>query len=989
MKKFFLCIVWLATSISILAQSEIKITTSLEYNDSFTMYPASTSKNDTIRIDWGDGTIKTYNIDPEASTFFKKVTGAVKGDTIRILSKLIELDINSASVTSLTILDQPLLKLLNASSNALTSDNILMDGAPYLKNVTLSKNQLTTLDMRPFTNLEFFTASENSSLSTVLFAEGSTSLKNITMNECDISHFYPINLPQLNSLSISKGSLMELEIADFYPALTSLDVSGNLIQTIDVSKCPQLFTLNVSNNQLTEINVSQNIELARLYCSDNKLTHLNLLHNTKINDLGCNNNDLNELHVSHLSKLQTLSCSGNNLQSLNLYNNFYLSRLYCTDNQLMFLDFAGNPNMDYIDCRNNPNMTPCSLNYMFSTLLARNRDAYYANLLIEGSNGETSDTDLVNSAEMKWKTDVEGDGTAVCDSVVLNIQPAQNGTYKLMQSSLYGKDYKEIGTKAMAGTPIKVMAEPAENFAFKSVTVDGKEFADSLFVVSKEATVAINFTSTLIPYITLTTTKGTPLTFALSTDEAETEITIDWGDGMEQVYSPGTQKAFIDGIATGEHVLIKGEVVAADFASYPGMGDAWDNQLKGIDVSHNSLIRELSTYMNPIQTLDISSCKELTYLDCAYSQLAELNVQNNSKLEQLICYGNKLTSLDVKNNKSLVNLNAKINTFTSIDLSQNSLLQEIDLQGNQLSTLDVTNLPALESLSLNNNLLTSLDVSQNKELKELGISGNAITELDLSQNQELIKLQCADNHLKRLDLSRQKLIYYINCEGNNFSACTLNDLYYSLPQYPTLDEPLKSFALWVKGNNEETANDAEHAESLIAKGKGWTINYEGDGSGCSQSYVTVLPVENGTVRLLDSHNREVVSGSKVEKNSMLTVEATPDEGYCVKNMKANGKDIVNAGFSITRYTEVAVNFELKTGIDSQENATFSIYGDKDVIWIDSPQEAILMVYTTNGSLVGKYSVSDKTSIPLPPGTYIVNVMQADGTMGARQALVVY
>lgn len=110
--------------------------------------------------------------------------------------------------------------------------------------------------MRPFTNLEFFTASENSSLSTVLFAEGSTSLKNITMNECDISHFYPINLPQLNSLSISKGSLMELEIADFYPSLTSLDVSGNLIQTIDVSKCPQLFTLNVSNNQLTEINVS-------------------------------------------------------------------------------------------------------------------------------------------------------------------------------------------------------------------------------------------------------------------------------------------------------------------------------------------------------------------------------------------------------------------------------------------------------------------------------------------------------------------------------------------------------------------------------------------------------------------------------------------------------------------------------------------------------------------------------------------------------------
>lgn len=990
MRKIYLLVVLLAVSINLVAQqSEIKITTSKEYNDSFTMYPKSTSKEDTILVDWGDGEVKSYNIDPNAAGYFAKVNGTIKGDTIRIKSKLVKLDVASSSVTSLTLVDQPLLELLDVSSNELTSDNIILDGASGLKNVNLSKNQLTILDMSSFTSLEYFSASENETLSTVLFADGCATLKQISMSKCDISHFYPISLPALTSLNLSEGSLMELELADHYPSLTSLDVSSNYIETIDVSKCLKLSTLNVSGNQLAEINVSQNPELAKLYCSDNNLTRLNLLHNPLVNDLSCDNNGLSELRVGHLAKLQSLSCGGNKLQNLNLSNNFYLTRLVCKDNQLSFLDFAGNPKMDYIDCRNNASMTPCALNYMFSTLLARDRDAYSANLLIAGSNGETSDTEEVNSAEMKWKTDVEGDGTAVCDSVVLNLNPAQNGTYKLMQPSKFGKEYKEIGTKAMSGTPVKVVAEPAADFAFKSVTVDGKEIADTLFVVSKEATIAVNFSSTRVPYIALTADKGTPLTFALSAAEAETAISVDWGDGMEQTYTIGTKDTFIDGTATGEQVLIKGEVVAADFASYPGMGDAWDNQLKGIDVSHNPHLVWLSTYMNPIQTLDVSACTALVYLDCAYSELAELNIQSNPKLEQLICYGNKLTSLDVTNCKQLVNLNAKVNELTSIDLTQNVLLEEIDLQGNQLEKVDISGLQFLQSLSLNNNRLTALDVSKNEALKGLGVSGNALTKLDLNQNLQLMELQCADNQLEGLDLSAQKLIYYVNCEGNKFSACTLNDLYYSLPQYPTLDEPLKSFALWVKGSNAETANDAEHAESLIAKGKGWTINYEGDGSGCNEAYVTILPAENGEVRLFDSQKKEVASGSKVEKNTVLTVEATPSEGYSVKSMKANGKDILDASFTVTKSTEVAVKFELGTGIDTHEKAVLTVKGSKGAMWVDSPLAAILKVYTTNGSLVGEYAVSGQSSISMPAGTYLVCVQQADGRMCSKQVLLVY
>ena len=990
MRKIYLFVILLVVSVSVMAQqSVIKITTSKAYNDSFVMYPTSTSKEDAILVDWGDGEVKSYNINPNASAYFARVDGTIKGDTIQIQSKLVKLDISSSSVTSLIVENQPLLELLDVSSNELTSDKLVLDGVSALKNLNLGSNQFTTLDMRALNTLEYFSASNNEALSTVLFADGCATLKQISMEKCDISHFYPISLPALTSLNLAEGSLMELEIGDNYPSLISLDVNDNYISTLDVSKCAYLSTLNVSNNQLEEINVAENPELTKLYCSGNKLTRLNLQHNPLINGLSCDNNQIKELRVGHMSKLQNLSCGGNQLQSLNLSNNFYLTRLVCNDNQLSFLDFAGNPNMDFIDCRNNAKMTPCALNYMFSTLLARNRDAYSANLLIAGSNGETSDTDEVNSGDMKWKTDVEGDGSAVCDSVALTLEPVQNGTYKLMQPARYGKEYREIGSNAMAGTPVKVVAEPASDYAFKSVTVDGQEIADSLFVVSNDATVAINFVSTLIPHIVLTTTKGTSLTFSLCAATQGTEVSVDWGDGMEQVYKVSDKETFIDGMATGEKVIIKGEVVAADFASYPGVGEGWDNQLTGIDVSHCPQLQSLSTYMNPIQTLDVSACPDLIYLDCAYSELSELNIHSNSELMKLRCYGNNLKSLDVKNCKALTYLDAKVNQLSTLDLTQNVLLTNVDLQSNQLTEINVKGLTALETLYLNNNQLKSIDVTKNEKLIALAVSNNALTQLDLVENSHLLTLQCADNQLQGLDLSAQKLIYYVNCEGNKFSACDLNDLYYSLPQYPTLDELLKSFALWVKGNNPETANDAEHAESLIAKGKGWTINYDGDGTGCGEAYITILPTENGTIRLFDSQKQEVLSGSKVEKNTTLAVETIPAEGYSVKSLKANGKDIVDGAFTVTCSTEVQVKFQLGSSLDENTYTTFTVRGSKGGMQVEAPLEAMLTVYTTNGALIGDYSVSGETFIPLAAGTYLVNVRQPGGAVSSKQILIIY
>lgn len=933
-------------------KSEIKITTSKERGTTLDMWPKSASEKDTISIDWGDGTVRKYNIDPDGMPYFTKVSGEVAGDTIRILSELVSLECPEANLTSLSISGQPLLSSLLVNGNELTSDKCMLDGAANLKLADLSKNRLSVLDMRPFGKLEMFSANDNESLSTVLFADGDSALRSIDMANCDISNFYPVHLPGLQSLNLSKGSLMELELAGFYPGLESLNISDNYISEINTDSCFKLSKLDCSNNRLGEINVTRNTELLNLYCNGNQLEELDVSNQPLMTDLNCSKNRLERLDVSKLPNLTALTCDSNRLRRLNLSNNGFLQRLSCKDNELEFLDFAGNPYLDYVDCRNNANMSACTLNYMFSTMMSRDRDPYSPNLLIAGSNPEHSNTDEVNSEDMKWMTDVEGDGTATCDSVGITLIPSENGVYHLEQPSLYGRNYREVTKKAMAGTPVKVVATPDSGYEYESVTAGAETVADTFFILKEDAAISVNFKSALVPYITVDVTAGSQMSFALEAAEENTEVSVDWGNGSEKTYTIGTDMKRIDGNAAGTVVKIAGAVIKADFTSYPDMG-LWDNHLTGIDVSHNNSLVSLCTYMNPLKKLTAGNCLNLEYLDCAYCELDELDVTANAKLIKLLCHGNGLTKLNVNNCTHLKELDAKNNRLAELNLSNNTELVSLDVQNNDLGQIDVAQLKDLESLAVNANNLTSLD---------------------LSSNAKLGKLLCADNKLGSLDLSRQDSIFYIDCGGNGMDACALNDLYYGLPEYPGMETPAEDpFTLHVKGSEESTSNDAEHAESLIATSKGWKVDYEGDETGCGEAYITVLEPVNGKIQLKGSNNEDIASGDKVAKNTTVSVITEPDEEYQVESVKANGEDVVDNKFTVLRATEVVAKFTAVLGIDTNEKESVTVMGGKNNISYDASIQAGIGIYSMDGVQIKRLSVSGSGKIELPAGVYVVTV----------------
>ena len=65
------------------------------------------------------------------------------------------------------------------------------------------------------------------------------------------------------------GTVENLSGIEFFTSLTYLNVSGNIIESVDLSSNTLLFYLDVSDNSLTSLDVSSNTKLGALIVSNN------------------------------------------------------------------------------------------------------------------------------------------------------------------------------------------------------------------------------------------------------------------------------------------------------------------------------------------------------------------------------------------------------------------------------------------------------------------------------------------------------------------------------------------------------------------------------------------------------------------------------------------------------------------------------------------------------------------------------------------------
>ena len=175
-----------------------------------------------------------------------------------------------------------------------------------------------------------------------------------------------------------------------------------------------------------------------------------------------------------------------------------------------------------------------------------------------------------------------------------------------------------------------------------------------------------------------------------------------------------------------------------------------NNSLHTLNLNNCTKLDTLNVRGNSITQLDVSSCKGLRYLSCSFNKLSKLEL-NNPLLCTLDCPHNQLETLDISKCRELEYLDCYHNQLSILDVSSCKKLKDLDCSLNELSKLELNN-PLLCTLDCSDNKISKLDVGNFKELKHLYCDGNNLLELDISKCKELRKLHCDDN-LSELDLS--------------------------------------------------------------------------------------------------------------------------------------------------------------------------------------------------------------------------------------------
>lgn len=968
------------------AQGEVVIGTNMPEGSTFKFSVARVDENADVYVDWGDGVKQKATLSGWRDV--KDAEGELKNDTIIIYGDFTKIEIEDRKIDYLNFKNQNSLKQLSAQNNELTYEGFLFEGAPNLEIIDITNNKVRRLDLRTLTKLVQFQASKNPELATVLFKDGCTTLKIIDMSDCDITHFYPISLPNLDHLNLGNDNLMELEIGGNYPNLKSLTVTNNVgLESIDVTSLKTLTSLKIAGTQIVELNLVNNPELITLEATGTGLEKLDLTQNLKITTLLLGNTKIAKLDVSKLANLITINMENTLVKRVDLSNCRALREVNMKGTGIQFLDMhsaIGTNRLNKLDIRDCKEMTPQSLNFTYMAMPPHRGSSYGQNVLIKGSNGETSNTELLKYDEDNYYiSDVKGDGTAKMDSINIVMTPVAGVTYALSQvaNDGYYATWNAITKKAVPGFPIRISGKAPEGQELIGVEINGKLYEDSIFVVSADATVKPVYATTGNgDYITITVPAGVAQQYFLAKSADDNEISIDWGNGDKVPVDVRTTPTVVQGTTSGTKVTIYGAVICADFSSYPQAN--LDNKITAVDVSHNNHLHWLSTYMNSIQTLNISNLINLDTLDCAYSELSELDVTKNTKLICLRANGNSFEQIDLKNAPELQYLEINNNSLDDLDLSKNNKLVTIIASTNSLTSIDVANMPDLEVLRVGANVLSTLNVDANAKLRELDASNNSLTTLSLANNKTLSRLMVNGNKLTGLDLTGLNNLSYINVGDNKWDACTLNDFYYTLSEYKAEPNAAAGFKLFSRGDRADRYNDADHAESKLATDKGWAVNYEGNGTGCDMAYVTIENAENGTVKVFTTADTEVLSGTKVKKNSDLKVVSTPATGYAVQSATANGANIVNNTFKITEATTVVVKFAVANGVEGvSENAT-TVEGGSNELLFTASEPTEIRVYTTGGKLVFAETVRGSQAVGLPSGVYVVK------TRGVAKAVVV-
>ena len=605
----------------------------------------------------------------------------------------------------------------------------------------------------------------------------------------------------LTTLNLSKNLLTSLNVVK-NTALQNLGCADNKLSTIDLSSNVKLTRLNFDNNlltdldltnnlvmidlsclsnQLTTLKVSKCVGLKYLTCSKNKLTELTLPIPNRIETLYCEENLITSLAVSDLKKLTTLNCSRNKLTSLIFPNDAVLIDLNCSYNNLSLLSFLESDidlDMRFLDCSNNQ-------------LLDLNVSSFFHLQKLVCSYNKLKILDLTSKDEL---ADVYADHNQLASLDFSNL--GYWGVAHKRGDITNNPDLKCIKVTYIWVPQYWPLIKDEQSYYSddcpKNVTILDRTFEDKLIAlgIDKDGKNGKILTESIALLTTLDVSNSAITSLKGIQDFA----------ALEQLNCKGNQLKYLDiannkflkaldcsnnkltrlNLKNGNNTAMDAVGLINNYTNNPALNciqvenqfysnTNWGNKKD----SKAYYAEDCTTY-----TLIPDSNFENELIDQGIDTDGENGKVDTSSIDTLefldVSFKNITDLTGIQDFTSLQKLYCYNNQLTTLDVSKNTSLSSLICYSNQLTTLDVSNNTALTELSCKLNQLTSLNVSNNPALTFLTCRENKLTTLDVSKSTALTSFYCYSNQLTSLNISKNTALTSLQCHSNQLTTLDIS-----------------------------------------------------------------------------------------------------------------------------------------------------------------------------------------------------------------------
>jgi len=783
------------------------------------------------------------------------------------------------------------LQYLYVGGNKLTSLDLTSNRKLII--VFCEYNELTSLDVSGLTLLEKLRPHNNTNLSSITGLYDLVSLQLLNVAYCGFSQInvsllnkleyfdisYNTSLTRLNChswnyfdnklISINVEGCTNLQDLDFngspdlttieglstLTSLTSIDIGGTAITSLDATPLTNLQVLECENSQLTELDITGLSALTTLRCENTSITELDLKTCPALQEVDCSNTKLTQIHTNNNCRdLISVNCSNNseltyinicyastNRTTIQCQNCTKLQQLFCDNDRLESLDITGCTALTNLKVYSNAPLTSIT---GLSTCTALQ---YFS-----CSDCPLGTLDLTPFANLKQLN---------CDGCGLSTLDFSHCPY--LETLICGKN-NFYSLDLSSYLPDLMKLDVHNSPSLYSLNCN---YCDIYSINVTNCPALDNLDCSLNRITELDLTGCTDLRYLDCGGNQLTSLDVSEHYNLEIVYAYQNQSLT--------------ELLA------------YNCKLNKLVVNGTDL-RRLECYYNPsLSTITgLSDCGMLQFLDCSDCAFTTLDITPFDYLKTLHCYNNQITALDLSNSSQLEVLNCKNNRLSALDAegapslktlncSDNSLLHEVLCAACALTSLNVSYNISLQTLLCGNNpnLASITGLGDCYSLSLLSCGGCNLSSLDLSDAQSLTYLFCHNNQLTSLDVSACDNLQMINCYQNRITGTGMTTLVNSLPQR-TQSSPGTFHAIY----NTDEQNTMTTAQIATATAKYWIPKaYNGS------SWVNVTGVTRG-----DVNNDGNVNISDVTALINGLLSNTPDgSNYSTANADCNQDGNVN------------------------------------------------------------------------------------------------